>query len=173
MVGGLSQMSLLAQEWIKFQPTDQPFAVLVPGQMKNGEKKLITDLGELHPVTWIYEGKETENNYLFTVSYVDYPEGTFHRDSLELINELFDASIETHIDDLKGKLIYRSPGEYYSYPGVMYRASYNKNKAVVKSRLILAGDRFYALQVYTITPKSLNAEMDKFLDSFEILKTTK
>ena len=51
---------------------------------------------------------------------------------------------------------------------MMYRVSYNKNKAVAKSRMILAGDRFYALQVYTISEKSLNQDMDKFLNSFEI-----
>jgi hypothetical protein len=162
-----------AQSWIRFKPDGQPFEVYVPGEMKNGEKKILTKVGELHPITWLYQAKADESNYLYSVSYVDYPEGTFHSDSTELIQELFKVSIETHISDLNGKLIYESESPYLSYPGILYRASYNNNKAVVKSRMILSGDRFYALQVYTLSEKSLNPDMDKFLDSFKITNSLK
>lgn len=160
--------AVFGQKWVKFSPKGQPFEILCPGEMKNGEKKLITEIGEIHPVTWVYQGMENENNYIYSISYVDYPEGTFHPDSTELINEFFKVSMDTHIKDIKGELVYKAPANYYSYPGVMYRASYNQNRAVAKSRMIMAGDRFYALQVYTISEKSLNEDMDRFLNSFEI-----
>lgn len=157
-----------AQTWVRFSPDNQPFEVYVPGEMKSGEKKLLTSVGELHPVTWLYQSKGEDPNYLYSVSYVDYPEGTFDSDSTDLISELFQISIETHIKDLNGQLVYKSDSPYLSYPGILYRASYNNNKAIVKSRMILFGDRFYALQVYTISEKSLNPDMDKFLSSFII-----
>lgn len=159
-----------AQDWVKFSPPGQPFEILCPGQMKNAEKKLLTEVGEMHPVTWVYQGNENESNYIYSISYVDYPEGTFHADSIELIDEFFKVSMDSHIKDLHGELVYTTPDNYYSFPGLLYRVSYNKNKAVAKSRMILAGDRFYALQVYTISEKSLNQDIDKFLNSFEIKK---
>ena len=157
-----------AQTWVRFSPNNQPFEVYVPGEMKSGEKKLLTDVGELHAITWLYNSDGNDPNYLYSVSYVDYPEGTFHSDSIDLISEFFEISLQTHIKGLKGQLVYKSDTPYLSYPGLLYRASYNDNKAIVKSRLILSGDRFYALQVYTVSEKSLNPEMDKFLSSFEI-----
>ncbi len=155
--------------WKKFSPADQPFEVSVTGDMKNGEKKILTEVGDLHPITWMYQGAKDDPNFIYSVSYVDYPEGTFHQDSTDLVNELFDVSIESNIKSLGGTLVYKSESAYSQYPGVIYRASYNDNKAVIKSRMILVKDRFYALQVYTLSEKSLNGGMDKFLNSF-ILK---
>jgi len=153
--------------WKPFTPKGQNFEISVPGEMKNGEKKLLTDVGEMHPVTWIYEGKGEDKNHLYLLSYVDYPRGTFHSDSTDLISELFKVSMETHIADLKGSVAYYSESPYGQSPGRIYRASYNDNKLVVKSRMILIGDRFYALQVYTTSEKSLNAGINQFLESFK------
>lgn len=169
----LSNFIGVAQTWIRFSPDNQPFEVYVPGKMKSGEKKLLTDVGELHPITWLYQSKDEDSNYLYSISYVDYPEGTFHTDSTELIAEFFQVSIDTHLKDLNGKLVYKTEAPYLSYPGILYRASYNQNKVIVKSKMILAGDRFYALQVYTTSVKSMNPDMDRFLGSFAIRKNKK
>lgn len=163
----LSTFGYGQNEWKTFSPTDQPFEILVPGEMKSGEKKLLTDIGEVHPISWIYEGKNGKDpNYLYLVSYVDYPDGTFHPDSIDLVKELFKISMETHIKDLGGELVYESESPYNNFQGCIYRASYNKNKLVVKSRMILIKDRFYAIQVYTTSEKSLNSDMNRFLESF-------
>ncbi|MBL0099546.1 MAG: hypothetical protein IPP49_05395 [Saprospiraceae bacterium] len=139
----------------------------VPGEKRNGEKKVLTDLGASHTVTWLQQSKEGEPNYLYLVSYVDYPEGTFSRDSTDLISELFAVSVETQVKDLGGEIVYQSDSPYGMYPGIIYRATYNKNDAVIKSRMILMNDRLYILQVYTISSKSLNPEMNRFLESFK------
>jgi hypothetical protein len=161
-----SNISSAQQEWRSFTPKGERFEILVPGEMKSGEKKLLTEIGEIHPITWIYEGKSDENNNLYMISYVDYPESMFHEDSLALIKEFLEVSMETHIEDLKGDLVYKSDAPYGLFPGIIYRASYNSNKHVVKSRMILIGNRFYALQVYTTSEKSLNNDMNRFLESF-------
>jgi hypothetical protein len=157
-------------KWKTFTPKNQTFEVLVPGDMTNGEKKVLTEVGSLHPITWLYQGVKGDPNYLYSVSYVDYPEGSFHSDSLDLIKEFFEVGMDTHIHDLGGELIYQSESNLNFYPGIVYRASYNNNKAVVKSRMLLIGDRFYALQVYTLSETSLNNEMNHFLDSFRLIK---
>lgn len=154
--------------WGKFQPAGQSFEILTPGEMKNGEKKILTEVGQLHPVTWLHQGDKNDPNYLYLISWVDYPEGTFHRDSTETIQEMFDISIETSLKDLGGTLAYKSESTYGGYPGMLYRVSYNNNRAVVKGKLVLANDRFYMLQVYTLSEKSMNYDMDRFLDSFRL-----
>lgn len=155
------------KNWQKFSPPGQTFEVLSPGEMKNGEKNILTDIGSIQPVTWLHQGTAGDPNYLYLVSYIDYAEDTFHKDSTEMITELMDVSIETQVKTLSGDLVYKSDAPFGIYPGVIFRASYNKNSAVVKGRIILIRNRLYILQVYTLSEKSLNPEMDKFLDSFK------
>ena len=78
-------LTLVAQSWVKFSPAGQPFEITCPGEMKNAEKKLLTEVGEMHPVTWVYQGTDKESNYIYSISYVDYPDGSFHPDSTALI----------------------------------------------------------------------------------------
>jgi hypothetical protein len=155
------------QIWQKFIPPGQSFEVLSPGEMKNGEKSILTDIGSLQPVTWLHEGKAGDPNYLYLISYIDYAEGTFHQDSTDMIKALLDVSIETQVKTLSGDLVYQSEAPFGLHPGVVFRASYNNNKAVVKGKMILIRDRLYVLQVYTLSEKSLNPDMDIFLDSFK------
>lgn len=160
---------LSAQDkWEAFAPTDKSFEILTPYPMKSGEKKLLTDVGEVHPKTWICEGKKEDDNYLYLIALIDYPEGTFHKDSVELVDALFKVSMETHIQDLGGSLVYQADAPLGFHKGLIYRASYNDNKLVAKCRLLLVGDRFYSLQVYTISEKSLNDNISKFLNSFKV-----
>ncbi|MBC7884296.1 MAG: hypothetical protein H7X99_02395 [Saprospiraceae bacterium] len=164
---------MLAQSvWKKFSPPDQPFEVMTPVVMKNGEKKILTDLGQLFSTTWMCQGEGDDPNFIYSLSYVDYPAGTFHADSTALIDDFFNISVDTNIKNLGGTLVYKSDLPYGPHPGVIYRASYNNNGAVIKSRMMLIGDRFYALQVFTLSEKSLNPEMDRFLNSFKTGQTS-
>ena len=154
--------------WKWFSPKGQPFEVIAPYEMKSGEKKLLTDVGEMHPITWICEGKTDDPNYLFMLSYVDYPAGVLTADSTALLKEMLDESMKAHIENLKGELVYQGELDYGHNPGIIYRASYNDNNIVVKCRMIIIGDRFYSLQVYCNTIWSMNIEMDRFLMSFRL-----
>jgi hypothetical protein len=163
-----SQILFCQKTWVNFAPPGENFEIEVPHEMKDGQKKILTEVGELKPTTWICQGQKGDQNHLYLVSYVDYPTDTFHPDSTALIRDFLQASLETHINDLHGTLTYQSESPYITHPGILYRASYNDNKHVVKSRVILIGDRFYAIQVYTNSEKSLNEDMNKFLYSFRL-----
>lgn len=159
-------------EWKSFGPSDQGFEIMVPGDMRDGQKKVLTDLGEIMPVTWMLEGKPSDSNFLYLLSYIDYPQGTFHPDSTEMLKEFFLEGLTTHIADLRGDLVYSTEAPYGSYPGILFRATYDNRKFVVKGRQILVDDRLYFLQVYTITQKSLNPDMDRYLESFRLTAHT-
>lgn len=163
-----NQNLLPGQEgWKRFAPTEEKFKILAPCEMQYGEKSLLTDVGKLTTKTWMCQPSEDHPNQLYILSYVDYPEGTFHQDSTELIESLFDITISQNVRDLGGELLYQTEISKHKHPGKLYRVSYNKNRMVLKSVIYLVGDRFYALQAYAITPRSMNQEMDIFLDSIE------
>lgn len=51
---------------------------------------------------------------------------------------------------------------------LFFRAMIDKNKVVVKCRMLIVGDRFYAIQVYTPMEKSLNDDINRYLNSFRL-----
>lgn len=164
----LWQIVLTGQEgWKRFSPPDEKFSILVPCEMQYGEKSLLTDVGKLTTKTWMCQPADDHPNKLYILSFVDYPDGTFHPDSLEIAESLFDITITQNVKDLGGELLYQTDISKENQPGKLYRVSYNKNKSVMKSVIFLSGDRFMALQVYALTPRSLNPEMDIFLDSLK------
>jgi hypothetical protein len=164
----LLQHSVTGQEaWKPFSPPDEKFSILVPCGMEYGEKSLLTDVGRLTAKTWMCQPADDHPNKLYILSYVNYPDGTFHPDSIEIAASLFEITINQNVKDLGGTLLYETDISKDSHRGKLYRVSYNNNKAVMKSVIFLSGDRFYALQVYALTPRSLNPEMDVFLDSLK------
>lgn len=156
--------------WKTYKSDDGTFSILLPCKAETGNKHILTDIGSLETKTIMCQPPSDHPNKLYLVNYVDYPPGSFHPDSVSTIGELFDISIAQHIHDLGGELLYQSEHSFGKHPGRLYRASCNKGNTFVKSVIYLIGDRFYSLQVYAMLDKSLNNDMDIFLNSLRILK---
>lgn len=159
---------LQAQEsWIRFETKDElSFSVEVPGEMERTEETFKTAVGELNVINYAFQGKEEDPNYLYLINMVQYPDGTFPSDSIDLIKSYLTNSIESSIDKVEGELIYSS--EIEQGAGQLFRIKYNNGDAIIKGKSLLIKDVFVSLQVFTIEQRSLNDEMDVFLDSFRI-----
>jgi len=158
-------------EWIKFD-TDlgQSFTVDAPGELFLKTKEISTALGVLESYTYAYQEEEKDvPNYLYVINIIDYPEETFPDDSLVLIADFLDQSLLSINDGVGGTLVYDSPiNDKKNGVGRIFRIKYNEDYAILKGKLFLKGDKFISLQVFTTKEKSLNSEMDKFLNSFKL-----
>lgn len=156
-------------DWITFRPQGKDFEVRVPGEMRDGQKKLLTDVGEVFPTTWVYtDEKGQDPNFLYMVSVVDYPELTFDLDDTEFIEQFFEETLEQYIQDIQGEIVYQADMPMGIYPGMVFRAKWKNDEFVVRGRIVIVGDRFYMLQVYTETSRSLNQEAQVFLESLKV-----
>lgn len=163
------QSAFSQKDWIKFSPKDKDFEVMVPGEMRDGQKKLLTDVGEMFPTTWVYTDENSKDpNFLYMVSIIEYPELTFDLNDEEFISQFFDETLEQHLQDMNGELVYSAAMPMGLYPGKLFRAKWRNDEFVVRGRLVLVGDRFYMLQVYTETSYSLNNEAQYFLESLKV-----
>lgn len=157
-------------EWITFKADAVlSFEVQVPVNMGVKTKAITTDLGLMTTTTYAHEGKDEGANFLYVVNVVEYPSGTFPNDSLELKNEFLDGSIESMIIGVEGELVYKSEiPEGANGLGRLFRLKYNEGYGVIKGKVYIKDDVFMTLQVYTTKEKSLNEEMDDFLNSFKV-----
>ncbi len=147
------------------------FTVYTPGKLIEKVDRTETALGDLAYHTYYYQPEDKEDdNFLYTISYCDYPEGSMHSDSTDLVKDFFEATIDASVRSVKGELFYQSDISTGSFPGKIWRVNYGDNAAAIKTKAFLVKNRYYAVQTITLREKSLNPSIDKFLDSFKVIK---
>lgn len=157
--------------WQKFTSEEGRFSVMIPGEFVRSDKLVNTDIGEMPCTSFVFQDTfKFSKNKLYVINYCDYPVNTFHRDSIDLIEELLEISVVQENENLRGQITYDHKKRIEGYPGRMFRINYNNGNIVLKSKIFLVQDRFYTIKVYTEYKKSLNFDIDKFFNSFRLLE---
>ena len=157
------------ENWINFKADAVlSFTIDVPTEMEFETKEISTAIGKLSTQTYSLKGSSEDPNYLYLINIVEYPIGTFPSDSLELMDEYIINSINSTVEKVDGELIYSSAieGGQNGY-GRLYRIKHNNDQLVIKGKSYIKKDAFLNIQVFTTKDKSLNNEMNYFLDSFK------
>ncbi len=161
-----------AQAWQYHKDFEGRFAVEVPGEMASSTDTVEAPVGQLVYHTAFYQPPKADkasDNLMYMVSYCDYPEGTFHKDSLSLTTAFFEATMDAAAFSVNGELLYQTERAYRGQPGRFWRIDYLDGNAIIKTWGILDGDRYYAVQTATVKTRSLNTSSDRFFDSFRII----
>jgi len=146
------------------------FSIKAPGTFLEKYQQVPTDLGSLEVLTYYHQPDiENPKNYLYLINYIEYPAGSLHHDSLDMVKDLFSKSIEEFNFSVGGKLIYQTPFLDERPPHSIFRSEYDDGFKIVKAKMIVDKNRFYFLQVFTTKPHSLNKGVDDFLESFMLL----
>jgi ribosomal protein L35AE/L33A len=157
--------------WKEYQSYEGRFSIQLPTEDVLQKiipiKTLVGDLEE-HSFYQVPPNSDAENKF-YQVTYIDYPAGTFHRDSTELRDLFYQTSLESAALRLGGKVMYSDNTETQSIRGKVWRIDYNRGNSVMKTKVFLFGDRFFTVSVATQKARSRNLEMDKFLDSFSFI----
>lgn len=165
----LLSMLVFQKSWVENISYEGNFKVFAPGEMTHRQISKDTPVGELTYHSMFYEAGDEDDNALYLISWVDYPEGSLHSDSVDLVKSFLDATVETAVLNVDGKLMYQSDEKVQGFPARYWRIDYNNGTAVIKTRAFVAGRRFYSLQVASKKVKNLNSAVDQFFDSFKLL----
>ena len=159
------------EHWEDFTSMPGQFKVRVPGPFKEKADIFQTDIGILVYHTFFYQDQsEGAENFIYMISYVDYPSGAVHSDSTDLIDEFFQATIDQATFSIAGDLAYSNPIKEQGYPGFLWRINYRQNTSVIKTKAFLKDNRYYAIQAVTAKDLALNPTIDRFMDSFKLLE---
>lgn len=158
-----------AQEMFnKFLSTEHRFEVLLPSEPIIQEKMVPSSIGSLKNVSFHVSSEEDKPNIYYAVQLIYYPEGSFIQDSMDMISEFLTEAVSSIANTTRTGVVYRNILTEGKYPSILYRLADNEKGIGFKGKMILAGSVFYSLQVMFEKSKSLNKEMDKFLNSFKI-----
>ncbi len=158
--------------WEKFVFIDGGFELRSPGPLAEQVDTVETALGPLafHRLFFQTQDAEESDNLVYEVSWVQYPEGVFPPDSTALIDDFFQETIAEAVKAVRGELGYATPIILQRYPGYLWRINYLNEKAIIKTKAFLKRDTYIAISGVAFRHKSLNASLDRFLDSFRFLE---
>lgn len=154
------------QDWKIFNSEIGEFSVMSPGFMEEKRASINSGIGEIDLHTLFYQQQDTTGNFLYLINFYDLPEGTIPVDSTELALEFLLNTMDQAVTDIDGDLQYNTPIHLGKHQGLLWRS--RSEKQVVKSRAYVINNRFYMLQVFSIPSKSLNNDVDRFLESFTL-----
>ncbi|MFM8362332.1 MAG: hypothetical protein ACKOA4_06500 [Haliscomenobacter sp.] len=152
--------------WAPFTSVEGRFEVLTPAPMRARADSAQTLIGTLVYHTFICrEGPDMT----YLVSYCDYPAGSVHSDSLDLLREFFMATIEQSLSGVEeGELVYAEDISILGFPGKSWRINAPAKRSVLRTRAFVADNRFYSLQTVMSKGQSLNPNSQRFMESFRI-----
>lgn len=138
--------------------------VLVPGEMKLYTDTILTVVGEIIYCTYVHKDSLLQ----YELSYCEYPEGTLHSDSTELLKDFFATTIAATLEKLKGQQRYASEILQFGFPGWFWRIDYGKDR-YTKYKAFVAGRNFYNLQVTGSKNQDLESLSTRYFDSFQFI----
>lgn len=156
-------------EWMLFRNIDGRFKVLIRGNMIEKTAQIETELGVIQTHTFVYQPKEKEENLVYMIMYYDFPEGGMHSDSIDLVKEFFDSTVEEAVGSVQGTLIYENELEHQGYRARQWRVNYADNKAAIRTRAFMVKQRYYMLQTVGMAEVDQNNTTEFFVNSFKLL----
>jgi len=152
--------------WQRFISEDGTFSIEMPGKPK--ASKIILPVEERETYLDIFMVDEKEG-FVFSLAYIDFTNEVLQKKSVEQrLNDARDGAVL----NVQGALLSEAEVSIKQYPGreIMIRSV--DGESIIKSRFFLVGNRQYQLMVITTKDKIESFTVRRFLDSFNILKST-
>ena len=143
------------------------FSVETPYEIKVKEQQIKTGIGELIQYTYLASSPfEKDDNQLFMIQWVQYPDGLISADSTDMIEELLDITRDEAVKSVGGELIYKDVITKQGRPGRLWKIQYNEGRASIKSNVFYDDNRMYTISVVSYRNMSVNPGVDRFISSF-------
>ncbi|MBL0082621.1 MAG: hypothetical protein IPP37_09380 [Saprospiraceae bacterium] len=131
-------ITLLAQEWERVKLADYPYSIQFPGKPEVKQKLISTTLGEQGILSVTFKPETDDPVFFYSLQLVEYPEGTYHQDSVELIHKSLDESLLALAETLKCKVTYQS--DIDNHASRIFRLEDSLSKQTVKGKMYLDKD---------------------------------
>jgi hypothetical protein len=160
------------QRWQDLNDLDGRFHLLTPAELTHKIDTVETAVGKQAYHTFFLQApdKDAAENIIYALSYVDYPAGSLHHDSLELVAEFLAGSEEEALGAVGGNVIYSAPKTISGYPARQWRIDYPSKGGTASARTLagVAGNRYYEIKIFSLQAAGLSKSADRFFDSVRL-----
>jgi len=164
-------LSIISLNWTVFTSENGGFAVLSPAPLDLNVQSIPTQAGEIQLHTYTHKvADSTQQVFLYSVTYYEYPEVLIPSDSTEMVEQFFSETLSAIADRLEGQIVYSEPIASSDYPTRLTRISYQNDSYALKNKMVLANNRFYLIEVFSTSDQVVDNSINKFIDSFKLLE---
>ena len=163
--------------WEELQDLDGRFRLLSPATLAHVIDSVETALGLQAYHTFHLQAPDVKQaeNVIYALSYVDYPAGTIHHDSTELVAEFFAGTEEEAAAAVGGEAVYAADKTINGFPARQWRIDYPSRGGTASARTlaVVSGNRYYELKVFSRSDRGVSPSADRFFDSLRIFAPDK
>jgi hypothetical protein len=159
---------LQAQEWEIYKNEALEFRAAYPDTPDKTVQKVATAVGELDMHMIMYTATSGDDNAIYSVIRSDYPKDLFKGADAEMFTKILDGAVEGARSNLDGTLIFNKRVTFNGFPGRNIKIEITG--AYVYMNTILVYNTMFITQVICYIEKDNNASIQKFLNSFDIIK---
>ena len=153
--------------WYSTQKDSLGFKIFFPDKPTEANQLIETEIGTIEQKTF-YLNNDNGPIYFYQLNYIEYPEGSLHSDSTDLMIDFYYETIQGAIKTFNGTLAYDADVEVNGIKGRMYRIDYNNDALSLKAQAFVINNRYYSVQAIYKKGQKINA-LDRFFDSFDII----
>lgn len=162
------------KQWVEYKSEKSGFKVEFPKTPFENNKTLDTEWGSVK-ITMLgldCMNDKTNSNFMYLLSYSEYPDGFFDGWTNETYEEYFKITIQGVVNKMAtkdGKLLESKLIDFHGYQGREVKISHMNGSAINKCRIFIKGNKMFNLLVSTNAAKDNNPDIQKYFDSFELL----
>lgn len=156
-------LNLFAQDWKIHRNSELEFRADFLGEPKTTIQKVPTAVGELDMHMVSLQG---DDNTFMSIIRTNYPEG-----SLTDVKTALDGAVNGAVNNVSGKLISDKEDVFNGYPG--RKIKIHSQGMYLFMNVYLVEDSMYIAQVVCLEGSEESPLINKFLNSFDIIKVKK
>ena len=158
-----------SQDWDRYKSDDLAFIANFPSEPKRSVQKINTAVGELDMHMVMYSPSILpDDNAVYSVIRSDYPEDQFEGVDSDYKNNVLDGAVEGAVSNVNGALLYDKKIKHNGYPGREIKIEISMGYMYINAYLV--DNVMFISQVVCVKSNDGNASIERFLNSFDILK---
>jgi hypothetical protein len=165
----LSISSMNAQDWKSYKYESLEFKANFPSAPEKTVQQVQTAVGELDMHMIMYAPTSGDDNAVYSVIRSDYPAEQFEDADAAYNANVLDGAVEGARTNVKGTLEFDKSVTFNGFPGRNIKIKINDGFIYINA--VLANNTMFITQVICLTANDNNPSIQKFLNSFEIIKT--
>lgn len=160
--------SSYGQNWEKYKSEDLAFVAMYPETPERTVQKVSTAVGELDMHMIMYSPKSEDDNAVYSIIRSDYPKSQFVDADDDYNSDVLDGAVKGAVGNVNGELLFDKKVQFNGYPGRSIKIKIQGGYIYINAYLV--ENIMYITQVICLTNNDRNDSIDRFMDSFEILK---
>ena len=160
-----------SDKWYQFKSKPFGFKIDFPEKPTEQTRTVNTEAGEGKLTIYMFDASKAkaDDNLVYMIVCGENPDSTINSDNKDL-SGYFKKSVEGAVNGVHGKLLVETVISLDGFPGREIRVDFKDGLAVIKMRMYLIHNKLYMLETITETSQDFNKSINKFMDSFKLIK---